>query len=702
MSKLLKKALVGGKGGGTGERSGSGSESASSSKAQKPLVVHQNDEEVARALSKELNAGYDEHDGSQDHRNSETAYPEEIENSIKHVQKFAKDALRTTCHKCDNPLIEKLDVDYWIRRWKKGGRLSGFKCQCGATTCLGCADEPQTGSQKYMGEYEGMELDWCCNKGAAFVAWVLLSWYDHMELNLQARSQQSLPTAKRDRKNGVGFGANIRNQPGAMEGDWVNGRYEYRVPGLKQALNFKQVDSKTDGVTSWVFGMLIELLPKKQETTKKVSPALASMIELSLLQDRTAQLLRNDSLQDVDKRAELYFATFEFVDRLFHHPSLDHLVKEDRFMKRQSAGLHAIATDWRGKGKSRAATSLTVAHRSEGMASSLIACLTNLATQSKVLLSGSHNKAAGEDILEIAKRIQKLHTRLAPPTAKIATITTWKEYLQAHAVTRRPDVAKRLCAFSTEKARAVKTSPKNRMARLVTETSEMTTSLPENVFVIIDDVRPDIMKALIIGPKGTPYEGGLFEFDIVCGENYPAEPPSFQIVTTGQGRIQFNPNLYANGKVCLSLLGTWAGGPETKWQPYKSTIASVLVSIQAMILVGWPLKNEPRFEGMHNTTAGMGHCLRYNHEIRRDTLKHATLDWLVQPGRRTGLWKDVVNDYFRFCGRGLVENARNAEKEYQVARKKFTGTSAGKVGVSSGEIESLIVEVEKAIKLYVK
>ncbi|KAL8652714.1 MAG: hypothetical protein Q9226_004152 [Calogaya cf. arnoldii] len=684
MSKLLKKAILGGKLGGKGESNGerhrgeseNGSGSSSSSKEKRPSAVNQNDEEVARALSKELNAGYDEPDASTEHQSTYSAYPDEIENSITHVQKFAKDALSTTCYECEAPLVETLDVEYWIRRWKKGGFSTGVRCrQCDAITCLGCADEARVGSAKHMGEFDGTKLDWCCYKGGAFVAWVLLCRYDHMELNLQARSQQLQPTAKRDRKNGVGFGANIRSHPGAMEGAWVNGPYEYRVPGLKQALNFKQVDNTTDGVTSWVYGMLVTLLPKREETTKKVSPALAAMIELSLLQDRTAELLRNDSLQDVDKRADLYFATFAFVDRLFHHPSLDHLVKEDRFSRKQSAGLHAISTDWKGKGITKAPTSLIVAHRSEGMASSLAACLTNLATQSKVLLSGSHNKAAGEDILEIA---------------------------EPNAVTRRPDVAKHLCAYSASKAREIMNTPKNRMARLVTETSEMTTSLPENVFVTIDEVRPDIMKALIIGPKGTPYESGLFEFDIVCPENYPAAPPSVQIVTTGQGRIKFNPNLYANGKVCLSLLGTWPGGPETKWQPYKSTIASVLVSIQAMILVEWPLENEPQLDGMHKMAGGIRQCLAYNRRLRKDTLMYAILEWLVQPTKRNGHWKDVVNDYVRFCGRGLVERARVVEKEYQVARKKVRGLDDGMVGVSSKEIEKLIGEIEKAIKQYVK
>lgn len=66
-------------------------------------------------------------------------------------------------------------------------------------------------------------------------------------------------------------------------------------------------------------------------------------------------------------------------------------------------------------------------------------------------------------------------------------------------------------------------------------------------------------KILIAGPVGTPYEGGLFEFDCWMPIEYPNVPPLMHLRTTGNGSVRFNPNLYNNGKVCLSLLGTWPG-----------------------------------------------------------------------------------------------------------------------------------------------
>lgn len=61
-------------------------------------------------------------------------------------------------------------------------------------------------------------------------------------------------------------------------------------------------------------------------------------------------------------------------------------------------------------------------------------------------------------------------------------------------------------------------------------------------------------------------------------------------MTTGGGLTRFNPNLYADGKVCLSILGTWQG---PGWQPGKSTLMQVLLSIQGMIFVPEPYFNEP-------------------------------------------------------------------------------------------------------------
>lgn len=95
--------------------------------------------------------------------------------------------------------------------------------------------------------------------------------------------------------------------------------------------------------------------------------------------------------------------------------------------------------------------------------------------------------------------------------------------------------------------------------------------------------------AMIIGPPDTPYEGGLFFFDIVYPETYPFAPPVVRFINRfREGRVRMNPNLYRSGKVCLSILNTWAGEPWSSCQ----TIRTVLLTL-VTVLNEKPLLNEP-------------------------------------------------------------------------------------------------------------
>ena len=87
-----------------------------------------------------------------------------------------------------------------------------------------------------------------------------------------------------------------------------------------------------------------------------------------------------------------------------------------------------------------------------------------------------------------------------------------------------------------------------------------------------DESRVDVMRVCITGPEDTPYENGIFLFDVLLPPSYPDAPPKVLSLTTGGGRVRFNPNLYNCGKVCLSLLGTWSG---PGWVAGSSTLLQV-------------------------------------------------------------------------------------------------------------------------------
>jgi baculoviral IAP repeat-containing protein 6 len=140
--------------------------------------------------------------------------------------------------------------------------------------------------------------------------------------------------------------------------------------------------------------------------------------------------------------------------------------------------------------------------------------------------------------------------------------------------------------------------------RLMRELRALNDDLPQpnsasTILVRYDAEKPAFMRVLITGPPATPYAHGCFEFEIRCPEDYPASPPTVRILTTKRGTAQFGPNLYADGLVCLSLLGTWEG---PGWEPAQFSLLQVLVSIQGLVLgMRHPHFNEPGFGGWEGT-----------------------------------------------------------------------------------------------------
>ena len=136
------------------------------------------------------------------------------------------------------------------------------------------------------------------------------------------------------------------------------------------------------------------------------------------------------------------------------------------------------------------------------------------------------------------------------------------------------------------------------------------------------------VKALIIGPPDTPYEYGFFEFVLNFGSDYPSQPPKVEARTTNKGQCRFNPNIYAQGKVCLSILGTWRG--ETSGEEWSSAqgLESILISIQSLMSSN-PYENEPGYEDQSRASdEGKDHPAQYVAKIRHETIRIAVIQKL--------------------------------------------------------------------------
>jgi ubiquitin-protein ligase len=400
-------------------------------------------------------------------------------------------------------------------------------------------------------------------------------------------------------------------------------------------------------------------------------PDLLVLMNASLLAQAIEELLRNDSISDCSERAQMYVSFFSALQAIATNRHLVGFYTSERDGVEKTDGLERIIgghgqvgqqtnaneSGWERRGQSRcgggdkspsllqltdtlvtqADTFCKTAGKISGGLNIADANVSTSLQLCKVIIDVQHNMQS------TASHAFQQGTVTAPVQKELSGTEAYRLACSKLAYDEIPTYATDArFGYQQLASAAVSVNPR-RTITLAKELSTMATSLPPGIFVRNIPNRPDCIKVLIIGPSDTPYYGGMWEFDIWATANYPAEAPLVHLNTTANGHVRFNPNLYAyipqmfnfrNGKVCLSLIGTWPGSPEEQWQPYKSTIMQILISIQSMLLCARPYFNEP---GMGRPMDNSG-SLAYDREIRLQTVRVAMCDWLV-PEKRTSMWK---------------------------------------------------------------
>ncbi|XP_055849061.1 (E3-independent) E2 ubiquitin-conjugating enzyme UBE2O [Episyrphus balteatus] len=190
-------------------------------------------------------------------------------------------------------------------------------------------------------------------------------------------------------------------------------------------------------------------------------------------------------------------------------------------------------------------------------------------------------------------------------------------------------------------------------------------SLPPGVWVRVFEDRMDLVSVMIAGPKNTPYEDGMFFFDIQLGRDYPKSPPSCHYISYCSDRL--NPNLYEDGKVCVSLLGTWSGRDTEVWGP-NSTLLQVIVSIQGLILVAEPYFNEAGYEKQRGTQQGTENSRMYN-EMAIIKLVQATTKLLSNP---PPIFREQIVEHFKKNGLAMYNRIKGWMELSQIANTPDT------------------------------
>ncbi|CAG8952094.1 hypothetical protein HYFRA_00000832 [Hymenoscyphus fraxineus] len=178
--------------------------------------------------------------------------------------------------------------------------------------------------------------------------------------------------------------------------------------------------------------------------------------------------------------------------------------------------------------------------------------------------------------------------------------------------------------------------------RITKELADIQKNSDLSLAVACRDVDVRNVKAIIIGPSDTPYEFGFFEvgemrphkheleypanssqFQVKFGKDYPGKAPTVVATTTNGGRCRFNPNIYAQGKVCF----TWRGERGEEWSSAQG-VESILISIQSLMSSN-PYENEPGFETA-NDEGDKKNQKEYVAKIRHESLRISVIQRLEE------------------------------------------------------------------------
>ncbi|XP_054013765.1 ubiquitin-conjugating enzyme E2 T-like [Hylaeus anthracinus] len=121
-----------------------------------------------------------------------------------------------------------------------------------------------------------------------------------------------------------------------------------------------------------------------------------------------------------------------------------------------------------------------------------------------------------------------------------------------------------------------------KFARLKRELKQFECSPTEGICCYPKSSNFECLIATIVGPSGTPYNGGIFELEIMIPEKYPFEPPLITFKTP-----VYHPNIDNKGRICMDLLNM---PPKGTWKP-TICLKTLLDAVQ--YLLGNPNPDDP-------------------------------------------------------------------------------------------------------------
>lgn len=119
--------------------------------------------------------------------------------------------------------------------------------------------------------------------------------------------------------------------------------------------------------------------------------------------------------------------------------------------------------------------------------------------------------------------------------------------------------------------------PSAQMIRILwRQQQELLRKAPDCVNPIINNEDPLDIQADIIGPKGTPYEEGIFRVKLCIPGDFPQAAPKGLFVT----KI-YHPNVSEKGEICVNTL-------KKDWNPKQWSLYNLFEVIKCLLIVPFP------------------------------------------------------------------------------------------------------------------
>ncbi|XP_049817886.1 baculoviral IAP repeat-containing protein 6 isoform X3 [Aethina tumida] len=459
---------------------------------------------------------------------------------------------------------------------------------------------------------------------------------------------------------GTGFGT------GSTQQSW----------NVEQALLKQRSEEEHVTVLLQVLASYINPSDKANDITKELlPPPFTELLANSKLIPVLSSYLKNDSVFDIARHIPLYKAVLQLLRaiasssqlvnlilvRKAEEPSLSVLLKNMKTCVDTYTSKLGLNVSSNTKLKNKSSDTLEDLEQGEGLATLMPDIQETSILVAKFTNSSSDNESDREDSVE-----RKIIVSQEERYIKVMKNLQFGSY---EMIRELPDGGSKFVVSHHFESNARGTSEQShptRVKRIAQEAVTLSTSLPlsysSSVFVRYDTSRLDVMKVLIIGPSDTPYANGCFELDVFFPPEYPTSPMMINLETTGYHTVRFNPNLYNDGKVCLSVLNTWHGRPEEKWNPQTSSFLQVLVSIQSLILVPEPYFNEPGYERARGTPAGTMSSKDYNLNICQATVRWAMLEQIVNP---CPCFKEIIHTHFYLKKDEIIKQVEQWVKELE-------------------------------------